>query len=58
MQRDLAKQFLSDMVLARVFEQAAAEQYTEGKIGGFLHLYPGEAAVAVGSCVPRIWAIT
>ncbi|MDA8363837.1 MAG: pyruvate dehydrogenase (acetyl-transferring) E1 component subunit alpha [Gammaproteobacteria bacterium] len=49
MQRKLARQFLYDMVLARQFEQAAAEQYTEGNIGGFLHLYPGEEAVAVGS---------
>ena len=37
------------MLLARYFEQAAAEQYTQGKIGGFLHLYPGEEAVAVGT---------
>jgi len=49
MQRDLARQFLYDMVLARRFEQAAAEQYAEGNIAGFLHLYPGEEAVAVGS---------
>ncbi len=49
MRRDLAKSFLYDMALAREFEQRAAEQYTEGKIGGFLHLYPGEEAVAVGS---------
>jgi pyruvate dehydrogenase E1 component alpha subunit len=37
------------MLLARRFEEAAAEQYTQGKVGGFLHLYPGEEAVAVGS---------
>ena len=49
MQRDLIKQFLYDMQLARHFEQAAAEQYIQGRIGGFLHLYPGEEAVAVGS---------
>ncbi len=49
MQRDLAGQFLHDMTLARLFEQAAAEQYAQGKIAGFLHLYPGEEAVAVGS---------
>ena len=49
MQRDLAKQFLYDMLLARYFEQAAAEQYAQGKIAGFLHLYPGEEAVAVGT---------
>lgn len=49
MQRKLARQFFYDMTLARQFEQAAAEQYTQGNIGGFLHLYPGEEAVAVGS---------
>ncbi len=49
MQRDLARQFLYDMRLARRFEQAAAEQYAQGNIAGFLHLYPGEEAVAVGS---------
>jgi pyruvate dehydrogenase E1 component alpha subunit len=37
------------MTLARRFEQAAAEQYGQGNIGGFLHLYPGEEAVAIGS---------
>ena len=49
MRRDLVKQFLYDMWLARLFEQAAAEQYQQGRIGGFLHLYPGEEAVAVGT---------
>lgn len=49
MQRGLIKQFLYDMLLARRFEEAAAEQYTQGKVTGFLHLYPGEEAVAVGS---------
>ena len=49
MQQNLARQFFTDMTLARRFEEAAAEQYTEGNIGGFLHLYPGEEAVAVGS---------
>lgn len=49
MQGRLAQQFLFDMTLARMFEQSAANQYTQGNIGGFLHLYPGEEAVAVGS---------
>jgi len=39
---------LRDMLLARAFEERAAEEYTKGNIGGFLHLYPGEEAVAVG----------
>jgi len=48
-QQALARQFYHDMLLAREFELAPAEQYTQGNIGGFLHLYPGEEAVAVGS---------
>src|SRR5512139_3986789 len=38
------------MVLIRRFEEKAAELYSEGKIGGFLHLYIGEEAIAVGAC--------
>lgn len=37
------------MVLIRQFEDKAAEMYALGKIGGFLHLYNGEEAVAVGA---------
>jgi len=37
------------MVEIRRFEENAAEQYAHGKIGGFLHLYIGEEAVAVGA---------
>ena len=36
------------MVLIRAFEEKAAEMYTKGKIGGFLHLYSGQEAVGVG----------
>lgn len=39
---------LSQMLLIRRFEEKAAEQYTKEKIRGFLHLYIGEEAVAVG----------
>src|SRR5512145_2008472 len=45
----LAKRLLRDMVLIRRFEEKAAEAYALGKIGGFLHLYIGEEAVAVGA---------
>ena len=48
MKKDLAKQLMYQMILARRFEEAAAEQYSQGNIAGFLHLYPGEEAVAVG----------
>jgi len=41
------------MVLIRRFEQRCAELYQQGKIGGFLHLYIGQEAVAVGSLAAR-----
>jgi pyruvate dehydrogenase E1 component alpha subunit len=37
------------MLLIRRFEEKAAEMYQAGKIRGFLHLYVGEEAVAVGA---------
>lgn len=45
---DLLK-FYEQMVLCREFEEACAEQYTKGHITGFLHLYSGQEAVAVGA---------
>ncbi|PYM37717.1 MAG: pyruvate dehydrogenase (acetyl-transferring) E1 component subunit alpha, partial [Candidatus Rokuibacteriota bacterium] len=39
----------TDMLLIRRFEEKAAEAYALGKIGGFLHLYIGQEAVAVGA---------
>jgi len=36
------------MLLIRRFEEKTAEKYTETKVRGFLHLYIGEEAVAVG----------
>jgi len=37
------------MVVSREFEESCAEQYTKGLITGFLHLYSGQEAVAVGA---------
>ncbi len=37
------------MFLSREFEDHCAEQYTKGNITGFLHLYSGQEAVAVGA---------
>src|SRR4051794_38081552 len=37
------------MLLIRRVEEEAARAYATGKIGGFLHLYIGQEAVAVGS---------
>ena len=45
---DLLKMY-GQMVLCREFEDACAEQYTKGRITGFLHLYSGQEAVAVGA---------
>ncbi len=42
-------QFFHQMQLIRRFEERAAEQYTRRRIGGFLHLYVGEEAVATGT---------
>ena len=38
-----------EMLLIRRFEEKCAELYQAGKIRGFLHLYIGEEAVAVGA---------
>ena len=37
-----------EMVLVRRLEEESAQLYQEGKIGGFLHLYIGQEAVASG----------
>ena len=39
---------LHKMVLIRRYEEKAAELYQATKIRGFLHLYIGEEAIAVG----------
>lgn len=39
----------TDMVRIRKFEQAALQAYQKGKMGGFLHLYIGQEATAVGT---------
>lgn len=39
---------LRQMKLIRHFEERSAEMYTKARIRGFLHLYVGEEAVAVG----------
>jgi pyruvate dehydrogenase E1 component alpha subunit len=49
MDRDLMLSLYRDMIRIRRFEEEAARSYTRGKMGGFLHLYIGEEAVAVGA---------
>ena len=46
---ELARRLLTQMSLIRRFEEKAAEMYALGKVGGFLHLYIGQEAVAVGA---------
>ncbi|MFC7537204.1 pyruvate dehydrogenase (acetyl-transferring) E1 component subunit alpha [Sphingomonas sp. GCM10030256] len=42
------RELVRQMLLVRRFEEKCAELYTQEKIRGFLHLYIGEEAVAVG----------
>jgi len=46
--RDHVLELLRHMIRIRRFEGKCAELYTQEKIRGFLHLYDGEEAVAVG----------
>ncbi|HUL01752.1 MAG TPA: pyruvate dehydrogenase (acetyl-transferring) E1 component subunit alpha [Gemmatimonadales bacterium] len=48
-ERDHALALLREMLRIRRFEEKAAELYSDGKIRGFLHLYIGEEAIAVGT---------
>jgi pyruvate dehydrogenase E1 component alpha subunit len=46
--KEFALRLLTDMVRIRRLEECAAQMYGAGKIRGFLHLYIGEEACAVG----------
>jgi len=48
MNLDDKKRVLREMVLARRFEERCYQAYIERKIGGFLHLYPGQEACTFG----------
>lgn len=45
---DTARALLRQMLRIRQFEEVCAELYSAGKIRGFMHLYNGEEAIAVG----------
>ncbi|MFO1198780.1 MAG: pyruvate dehydrogenase (acetyl-transferring) E1 component subunit alpha [Burkholderiaceae bacterium] len=47
--KPFALKLLADMVRIRRMEEASAQLYGQQKIRGFLHLYIGEEAVAVGA---------
>ena len=49
MERDDLLALYRQMLLIRRFEEKSAEMYALAKIAGFLHLYIGEEAVAVGA---------
>jgi Pyruvate/2-oxoglutarate dehydrogenase complex, dehydrogenase (E1) component, eukaryotic type, alpha subunit len=53
MEKATLLEWYRQMVLIRRFEQKCAELYQLGKIGGFLHLYIGQEAIAVGSIAAR-----
>jgi pyruvate dehydrogenase E1 component alpha subunit len=48
--RDDARRLYEEMLLIRRFEERCVELYGAGKIRGFMHLYDGEEAIAVGVC--------
>jgi TPP-dependent pyruvate/acetoin dehydrogenase alpha subunit len=48
MDKQHLQHLLREMLRIRRFEQRCAQLYTQEKIRGFLHLYNGEEAVAVG----------
>ncbi len=49
LERDHSLLLLREMLRIRRFEEKCAELYSETKIRGFLHLYIGEEAIAVGT---------
>jgi pyruvate dehydrogenase E1 component alpha subunit len=44
-----ALEWYRQMVLIRRFEERSAEMYARARIGGYLHLYIGQEAIAVGA---------
>ncbi|MEI8257702.1 MAG: thiamine pyrophosphate-dependent enzyme, partial [Deltaproteobacteria bacterium] len=48
-ERSLLLRLYRQMVQIRRFEEASAKAYSQGHIGGFLHLYIGQEACAVGT---------
>lgn len=60
LERDHGLHLLHEMLRIRRFEEQCAELYSAGKIRGFLHLYVGEEAVAVGAMQalgPEDWIV-
>ena len=53
MNKETQLQMFYEMVLIRRIEEKAMELYQQGKVGGFLHLYIGQEAVATGLVAAR-----
>lgn len=53
MDKDTLLEWYRQMVLIRRFEQRCSDLYQQSKIGGFLHLYIGQEAIAVGTIAAR-----
>ena len=48
---DVLKSWLLEMLRIREFEVRAMQAYQNKLAGGFLHVYNGQEAVAVGCCL-------
>src|SRR3989441_3069719 len=48
--KPLLLKMYEQMLTIREFEERAAKEFASGKVPGFVHLYAGEEAVAVGVC--------
>jgi len=48
--KDKMIEILKKMILIRRFEERTKKAFADGEIPGFVHLYAGEEAVAVGCC--------
>jgi pyruvate dehydrogenase E1 component alpha subunit len=51
-------EYYRQMLAIRRIEEASAKAYSQGKIGGFLHLYIGQEAVAVAAIKPEDYIMT
>ena len=54
MEATLKRKMLRDMMRIRSFEETLYELIQAGEMNGFLHLYLGEEACAVGVCTRTI----
>ena len=48
--KELLHEAYKTMKTIRLFEERCEKEFTQGNIPGFVHLYAGQEAVAVGAC--------